>query len=137
MRFASAVSAPSTSNNLPRNTVHPLIRWLSQLWLLPRRMLLRRRVQSLIVERVGGRDFIVLPEVFNPGIFRTGRFLAEYLQKTRTLNDSLTTEQRTALDAGTGCGIHAVFAAARGYKVEAVDHQPGGHALRAHECDSE
>ena len=124
MRFANAVSAPSTSNNLPRNPVHPLIRWLSQLWLVPRRMMLRRRVQSLIVERVAGRDFIVLPEVFNPGIFRTGRFLAEYLQKTPTLNDSCTTEQRTALDTGTGCGIHAVFAAAQGYQVEAVDISP-------------
>ncbi len=87
-------------------------------------MFLRRRVQNLIVEQVAGRSFVVLPDVFNPGIFRTGRYLAEYLKSTATLDADLSSEQPTALDMGTGCGVHAVVVAARGYKVEAVDISP-------------
>ena len=91
---------------------------------MPRRLFLRRRVHNLIVERVAGRSFVVLPDVFNPGIFRTGRYLAEYLKSTATLDAAFSPERPTALDMGTGCGIHAVVAAARGYKVEAVDISP-------------
>ena len=87
-------------------------------------MFLRSRVQNLIVEQVAGRSFVVLPDVFNPGIFRTGRYLAEYLKSTATLDAGFSPEQPTALDMGTGCGVHAVVAAARGYKVEAVDISP-------------
>lgn len=87
-------------------------------------MLLRRRVRKLIIEQVAGRSFVVLPDVFNPGIFRTGRYLADYLRSTPTLDANFRPEQATALDMGTGCGVHAVVTAARGYKVEAVDISP-------------
>jgi len=66
----------------------------------------------------------VLPNVFNPVIFRTGRYLAEYIQTTPTLDITNKLGQLTALDVGTGCGIHAIFAAARGFRVDAVDINP-------------
>jgi len=74
-----------------------------------------------VIERVAGRNFLILPDVFNPVIFRTGRYLAEYIQTSPILDILSEHRQPTALDVGTGCGIHAIFAAARGYKVEAVD----------------
>lgn len=118
------MSAPSTSNRLEPNPVHPLVRWFSQLWLLPRRIFLRRRLRSAVIESVSGKSFVVLPDVFNPVIFRTGRYLADYIRTTLTLEMFARDRQLTSLDVGTGCGIHAIFAAERGFIVEAVDINP-------------
>ena len=118
--FANAVSVPSTSNDLTPEPVHPLVNWLSKLWLWPRQILLRRKVRDLIVERVAGHSFVVLPDVFNPGIFRTGRFLADYIQKVAIPNADGISERPSALDVGTGCGVHAILAAAEGFEVEVL-----------------
>ncbi len=112
------------SSNLEPNSIYPLVRWMCQLWLLPKRMWLRRRLRQPVIEKVAGRSFLILPNVFNPVVFRTGRYLAEYIQTLATTDTYNETRQMTALDVGTGCGIHAIFAAERGFIVEAVDLSP-------------
>lgn len=118
------MSVPSTSNKLAANAVHPLVCWLSQLWLIPRRLILKNRVRRLVIERAGSRDFVVLPNVFNPVIFRTGRFLADFIDAAPLGQIAGNSGQPVALDMGTGCGIHAIFAADRGFTVEAIDINP-------------
>jgi release factor glutamine methyltransferase len=81
-----------------------------------------RRHRRTVVEYVDGLPFIVLPDVFNPVLFRSGALLA------RTVRDVVTSRPRTTeprvLDLGTGSGVVAVFAAMGGAKVEAVDLNP-------------
>ena len=120
-RSVNAVSARSISDELAAPAVNPLVRWISQAWFWPQRLLLRRRVRELSVEHVAGRPFVVLPDVFNPGIFRTGRFLADYLLDVDGLVAGGHQRPVRALDVGTGCGVHAVVMAGRGMRVDAVD----------------
>jgi release factor glutamine methyltransferase len=75
----------------------------------------RRRHRRLTLENVGGVPIIVLPDVFNPRLFRTGEALARYLER-----DPMRPGTRV-LDLGTGSGIGAVFAAHRGAQVVATD----------------
>lgn len=86
------------------------------------RPLLRRRLRRILLEELDGLPLIVLPEVFNPVLFRTGTVLA------RTVASSPWAEPRSegsrALDLGTGAGAGAVFAARRGHQVIAVDLNP-------------
>lgn len=79
--------------------------WLSQ----------RHRHDRLVIERVGGQPLVILPQVLNPKLFRSGEFLA-----TR-LDDGLIPPGATVLDMGTGSGIGAIFAARRAARVLAVD----------------
>jgi len=94
------------------------------------RSVLSRRLRRAVFERVKGRDFVIWPGVFNPVVFRTGRFFAQFMEHTPLLDIPAGCE-RTALDMGTGCGILAVFAAARGYRVTAVDIEPRRFRARA------
>ncbi len=87
-----------------------------------KRKILRRRLGRAVFERVLGRDFAVWVGVFNPVVFRTGRFLAEFVARSPLLQPK--GPEATALDMGTGCGVLAVFAALRGYQVTAVDVVP-------------
>ena len=85
------------------------------------RPFLRRRLGKVVLEHVDGVPLIVLPEVFNPVVFRTGALLG------RTVAASPAAEPHAAsraLDLGTGSGVGAVFAARRGYRVVAVDVNP-------------
>ncbi|HSR67464.1 MAG TPA: methyltransferase [Acidobacteriota bacterium] len=102
---------------LPR--VHPLVRWLSLVWLNLKKPFLTRRAREIVLEKVSGRPFLVLPSVLNPVIFRGGRFLAESLEAMPLEEGS-----GQALDLGTGSGVGAVFAAARGFQVTALDLNP-------------
>ncbi len=88
-----------------------------------KRAMLRRRIGTAVFEHILGRQFVVWPGVFNPSVFRTGRFLAEFVARTPLLEHPRD-EGRTALDMGTGCGVLAIFAALRGYHVTAVDVVP-------------
>lgn len=90
--------------------------WQQILWL---RFVLfqRHRYRCLALEWVGGKPFVVLPDVFNPGIFRTGEFLAQQFKNHIPPGSS-------ALDMGTGSGIGAVFAAQFARQVTAVDINP-------------
>jgi len=82
-----------------------------------------RRHRDTVVEQVDGLPFLVLPDVFNPVLFRSGSLLAA------AARDELdawprSVEPPRVLDVGTGSGVAAVFAAIRGAEVEAVDLNP-------------
>lgn len=76
----------------------------------------RRRYESLQLEYVDGLPFIVLPDVFNPKLLRSGEFLA---QQTRGIAPG-----SRVLELGCGAGAAAIIAAKRGCLVTAVDINP-------------
>ncbi len=81
-----------------------------------------RRVRRLVLETWDGLSILVLPDVLNPVVFRSGVVLAEALSK-------LTPPARRggvprALDVGTGSGIGALALARAGLEVVAVDVNP-------------
>ncbi len=92
-------------------------RRLTRFYLKLRHQVFGRRYRRLVLERVGETPFVVLPEVFNPVLFRTGPFLAETVAKAAPAQGP----GRLALDMGTGSGVGAIFAARAGYRVIAVD----------------
>jgi HemK-related putative methylase len=77
----------------------------------------RHRHRRLIMEHVHGLPFVVLPDVFNPALFRTSAFLVEVMR------DHLHANQRV-LDLGTGSGVAAIHAAQIADEVTAVDINP-------------
>jgi len=90
---------------------------LVRAWLTLRYRVLSRRYGRLTLEMIDGVPLIVLPQVFNPVLLRTGAFLARAITRL-PLGDASTP---TVLDMGTGSGVGAVFAARRGARVIAVD----------------
>ena len=95
-----------------------LVRRITRIWLSLRHQWFSRRYRRLVLEEVAGVPLIILPDVFNPVLFRTGEFLARSLATVPM--DTAT----TVLDMGTGSGIGAVFAARRTARVVAVDVNP-------------
>jgi SAM-dependent methyltransferase len=79
------------------------------------RLFQRHRHRHLTLEYVDGVPILVLPDVFNPKLFRTGEALVSFLE-TEPLQPDM-----AVLDLGTGSGIGAVFAARRGARVVATD----------------
>jgi HemK-related putative methylase len=89
------------------------------LWLQCRFVLLERhRHDRLALEVVAGRPILVLPQVLNPKLFRTGEFLAQ------SLDARLIPPGAAVLDMGAGSGIGAVAAAQWTSQVVAVDINP-------------
>ncbi len=96
---------------------------LARLWLTVRHQILGDRYRRLLIEQIEDVSIIILPDVFNPVLFRTGEFLARAAQTTALLNlDNGQTP--LVLDLGCGSGIGAVFAARRGARVIATDLNP-------------
>jgi release factor glutamine methyltransferase len=83
-------------------------------------LLQRHRYGRLVLEWVDGRPFLVLPQVFNPGLFASGRLLARVLQH----REDLLTPGARVLDLGTGSGIGAISAAGKAGSVVATDINP-------------
>jgi len=81
--------------------VSKLVRSLCEPWMRYRRAMLRPRLSRAVIEQVRGRDFVVWPGVFNPVIFRTGRFLAEFVDAHRrsTCNQPQTVRSMSGRDA--------------------------------------
>ncbi|MGN6701124.1 MAG: class I SAM-dependent methyltransferase [Thermomicrobiales bacterium] len=94
-----------------RTAARFLLRWRYRLFQ-------RGRYDRLVVERVAGVPIVVLPQVFNPKLLRTGEFLA------RTLDTRTIPLGTAVLDLGTGSGIGAIFAARWAGHVVAVDINP-------------
>ena len=111
----ASVARPAPFSALLRRVWRVVLRWRFRLFQ-------RHRYNRMAVEHIAGRTLIVLPEVFNPALFRTGDFMAQ------CLNDRLIPPHAHVLDMGTGSGIGAVVAAQWAARVEAVDINP--HAVR-------
>jgi release factor glutamine methyltransferase len=79
-----------------------------------------RRVRRLVLELWDGLSILVLPDVLNPIVFRSGLLLADTLA---ALPRRAPTPSR-ALDMGTGSGIGALALARAGCSVVAVDVNP-------------
>lgn len=84
------------------------------------RAVLMRRVRRLVLERWDGLSILVLPEVLNPVVFRSGILLADALAALPSPDAT----PRRGLDMGTGSGIGALALARAGYSVVAVDVNP-------------
>jgi release factor glutamine methyltransferase len=78
----------------------------------------RHRHDRVAVEWIGNRPILVLPQVMNPVLFVTGKFLAG------VLSPQLAPPDATVLDMGAGSGICAIFAAQWARRVVAVDLNP-------------
>ena len=99
------------------------LRRLWRMWLRLRHQTLGRRYRRLVLERIDEVSLVVLPDVFNPVLLRTGAFLARSVPPPPVADGRLAVPPR-ALDLGTGSGIGAIFAARRGYGVVGVDINP-------------
>lgn len=89
-------------------------------WLALRYRVLGRRYNRLVLEHIDGVPLLVLPEVFNPVLLRTGAFMARAIT-TVALPVAPPGQRLRLLDLGTGSGVGAIFAARRGMEVVAVD----------------
>ena len=101
-----------------------LRRRLWRMWLRVRHQTLGRRHGRVVLEHVDGVPLVVLPQVFNPVLLRTGVFLARNLPSPTPVAGERSPAEPRALDVGTGSGIGAIFAARRGYRVIGVDINP-------------
>ncbi len=77
----------------------------------------RKRHRQLVLEYVNGLPMVVLPDVFNPTIFRSSAFLAKQILIHLQPN-------MRYLDMGTGSGIGAITAANICADVTAIDINP-------------
>lgn len=91
-----------------------LVRFAERGWLPLQRAILRRRIGRLVVEHMDGLTVVVLPDVFNPAIFRTSAVLLGAI-------DTHVRPGTRVLDLGTGTGVAAIRAAVAGARVTAVD----------------
>ena len=108
------ITAPKTA---------PRLRRAWRAWLRLRHQRFGRRYRRLVLERIDGVSLVVLPDVFNPVLLRSGAFLARSVPSLPLADGSAPAPLR-ALDLGTGSGIGAIFAARRGYEVIGVDINP-------------
>jgi release factor glutamine methyltransferase len=113
--MAETASAPSLWSGLRKRLV--------RLWLALRYRLFGRRDRRLVIERIADVPLLILPEVFNPVLFRTGEMLARAVQASPLLKSD-DGETPLVLDLGCGSGVGAVFAARRGAHVLATDLNP-------------
>ncbi|HEV8484342.1 MAG TPA: HemK2/MTQ2 family protein methyltransferase [Blastocatellia bacterium] len=101
-----------------RNGWHPLRPFGRRLLTWRYRLFQTHRHNRLVLEEVAGRSIVVLPQVFNPKLFRSGEFLV------RCLGPELIRPGAAVLDMGTGTGVGAVFAAEWAGSVVAIDINP-------------
>ena len=91
---------------------------LARTWLDLRYRRFGRRYDRLVLEDVDGVPLVVMPQVFNPVLLRSGALMARALERL-PLKAGL-----SVLDLGSGSGVGAVFAARCGASVVAVDINP-------------
>jgi release factor glutamine methyltransferase len=87
-------------------------------WLSLRYRRLGGKYGKLVIEEIDGVPIVVLPEVFNPVLLRSGEVLARFIGSYESV------EGAKVLDLGAGSGIASIFAARRNAQVTAVDVNP-------------
>lgn len=102
--------------------MNPVSRLVHNALLPLRRPFLARRVRRLVLERSAGFDLVVLPDVLNPVVFRTGDALAKALAEVAEARPP--SPGARALDMGTGTGIAGLALARSGWRVVSVDVNP-------------
>jgi release factor glutamine methyltransferase len=112
--------APDARDRASEATRRPSLPTWRRAWrkLLHLRMLLvdRRTYRRTVLEHVDGLQLVVLPDVFNPKLLRSGEFLVQQLHH-------LPSGSRV-LDLGSGSGAAGIAAARKGCSVTAVDINP-------------
>lgn len=88
-----------------------------------RRALLSRRVRRLVLEELDGLPLVVLPDVLNPVVFRTGALLARTAAR-RVAERSAARQGTRLLDLGCGTGVVALLCARAGAGGIATDVSP-------------
>lgn len=98
-------------------------KYFVRLWLTLRHQVFEKRYGRLVIEQIDDIALVILPNVFNPVLFRTGELLARAVQKALPLNLD---EDHTplVLDLGCGSGIGGIFAARQKTRVLATDLNP-------------
>jgi len=79
------------------------------------RLLQQRKHAEIVLQRINGSPYVILPGVLNPQLMRTGAYFASQL------GSELIRASDVVLDMGTGSGICAVAAARHARQVVAVD----------------
>ena len=74
----------------------------------------RRRYERVVLETIGDMPLVVLPDVFNPKLLRSGELLVSHAQHVRG----------RVLDLGSGSGASGIAAARNGCSVVAVEINP-------------
>lgn len=82
------------------------------------RLLHAHRHRRLCMENLDGMPLVVLPDVFNPKLFRTSEALVRQLRAHPPQTGS------SVLDVGSGSGVGGIAAALLGARVVAIDTNP-------------
>ena len=92
------------------------------------RLFQRHRYRRLVLEHVDGLDLVVLPQVFNPKLLRSGELFVEFLSRS-----DLVRPTEKVLDLGTGSRRRRAGRRAQGLRCHCRRHQPLRRPLRAHQ----
>ena len=112
------MSMPASTNPGLSRFLNKVAAFLVRQWLTVRFQFIDRRYGKLVLEQIDGVPLIILPDVFNPVLLRTGKFMAQAIRQAPITPDSF------VLDLGAGSGVGAIFAARRGAKTIAIDINP-------------
>ncbi len=114
---AGGACGPPLATSARERPARPLLRKLWRKWFQIRLLVVdRRKYERVVLEDVVGTPVVVLPDVFNPKLLRSGEFLVQQLGPIQP--------GCRVLDLGCGSGACGVVAAKHGARVVAVDISP-------------